>query len=191
MRNEMNMIGKDTHSHVFERVHLDTRTSAPTNNRSPTVRCTASMNGYGTKIATSPGDSGVTAAATPDAKSTASCIVVGFIFQLPVMKGFRWCCVAAHNATRELCGAGNNRQLDPTVPGSCGRHVSSAWINGTTYSSMKTIVVLTAFMVTVTLVLCWTKESEDIATLFAIVRPNAFLAVPMPVPKCVTVMTQV
>jgi hypothetical protein len=50
---------------------------------------TDSKNGNGTKIATSPGEESVTAAAMPLAKLMASSFVSGLSFQFPVMNGFR------------------------------------------------------------------------------------------------------
>jgi hypothetical protein len=47
------------------------------------------MKGKGANIATSQGESAVTAAATADARASASCLVPGFSFQFPVMKGLR------------------------------------------------------------------------------------------------------
>jgi hypothetical protein len=56
---------------------------------SPTHFCTASINGKGTKMATSAGEEGLTAFAIPVASSMASCLEVGFNFQFPVIRGFR------------------------------------------------------------------------------------------------------
>jgi hypothetical protein len=52
-------------------------TSAPTTNLSPAISWTVSMNGKGTKRATSPGESSVTVSRMAVARSIASCLVCG------------------------------------------------------------------------------------------------------------------
>ena len=65
-------------------------TSAPTITLDPAAAMVASMNGYGTKSATSAsGLEGVTAAPISVASCTASALVDGFSFQFPEMKGVR------------------------------------------------------------------------------------------------------
>jgi hypothetical protein len=78
-------------------------TSAPTMTLDPAAAMAASMNGYGTKSATSAsGLDGVTAALISVASCTASALVDGLSFQFPEMKGLR-----AISKTKVLGTAGN------------------------------------------------------------------------------------